>query len=40
MKLTKDVEKLKNKHSKTHNTITDLKNTLEGISSIISEIKQ
>ena len=38
--LTKDLEKLKNKHTKTNNTITELKNTLEGISSRISEAEE
>ena len=27
----KDLEELKNKHTKTNNTITEIKNTLEGI---------
>ena len=38
--LTKDLEKLKNKHTKTNNTITEIKNTLEGINSRISEAEQ
>ena len=33
----KDLEELKNKHTKTNNTITEIKNTLEGINSRISE---
>ena len=35
--INKDVEELKNKHIETNNTITDIKNTLEGINSRISE---
>ena len=33
----KDLEELKNKHTETNNTITEIKNTLEGINSRISE---
>ena len=33
--INKDLEELKNKH--TNNTITEIKNTLEGINSRISE---
>ena len=33
----KDLEELKNKHTETNNTTTDIKNTLEGINSRISE---
>ena len=33
--VNKDVEELKNKHTETNNTITDIKNTLEGINSRI-----
>ena len=33
----KDLEELKNKHAETNNTITEIKNTLEGINSRISE---
>ena len=29
--ILKDLEQLKNKHTETHNTITEIKNTLEGI---------
>ena len=29
--INKDIEKLKNKHTQTNNTITEIKNTLEGI---------
>ena len=35
--INKDLEELKNKHTETSNTITKIKNTLEGISSRISE---
>ena len=35
--INKDLEELKNKHIETNNTITDIKNTLEGINSRISE---
>ena len=34
--INKDLEELKNKHTET-NTITEIKNTLEGINSRISE---
>ena len=37
--INKDLEELKNKHAETNNTITEIKNTLEGISSGISEAK-
>ena len=33
--INKDLEELKNKHSETNNTITEIKNTLEGINSRI-----
>ena len=33
----KDLEELKNKHSETNNTINEIKTTLEGINSRISE---
>ena len=36
--INKHLEELKNKH--TNNTITDIKNTLEGINSRISEAKE
>ena len=36
--VNKDLEKLKNKH--TNNTITEIKNTLEGINSRISEAEK
>ena len=29
--ISKDLEELKNKHTETSNTITEIKNTLEGI---------
>ena len=35
--INKDLEELKNKHTETNNTITEIINTLEGISSRISE---
>ena len=35
--INKDLEELKNKHTETNNTITDIKDTLEGINSRISE---
>ena len=34
---SKDLEELKNKHTETNNTITKIKNTLEGINSRVSE---
>ena len=39
-RINKDLEELKNKHTKTNNTITDIKNTLEGIKSRISEAEE
>ena len=36
--INKDLEELKNKH--TNNTITEIKNILEGINSIISEAEE
>ena len=38
--INKDPEELKNKHAETNNTITEIKNTLEGINSRISEAEQ
>ena len=38
--ITKNLEELKNKHAKTNNTITEIKNTLERINSRISEAEQ
>ena len=36
----KDLDELKNKHAETNNTITEIKNTLEGITSRISEAEE
>ena len=38
--INKDLEKLKNKPKETNNTITEIKNTLEGINSRISEAEE
>ena len=38
--VNKDLEELKNKHTETNNTITEIKHTLEGINSRISEAEQ
>ena len=38
--INKDLEELKNKHTETNNTITEIKNTLGGINSRISEAEQ
>ena len=38
--INKDLEELKNKHTETHTTITEIKNTLEGINSRISEAEE
>ena len=38
--INKDLEELKNKHTETNNTITKIKNTLEGINSRISEAEE
>ena len=35
--ISKDLEEWKNKHPKTNDTITEIKNTLEGVNSRISE---
>ena len=35
--INRDLEEFKNKHTETNNTINEIKNTLEGISSRISE---
>ena len=35
--INKDLEELKNKHTETNDTITEIKNTLEGLNSRISE---
>ena len=38
--VNKDLEELKNKHTETNNTITEIKHTLEGINSRISEAEE
>ena len=38
--INKDLEELENKHTETNNTITKIKNTLEGINSRISEAEE
>ena len=38
--INKDLEELKTKHTETNNTITEIKNTLEGINSRISEAEE
>ena len=38
--INKDLEELKNKHKETNNTITEIKNILEGINSRISEAEE
>ena len=38
--INKDPEELRNKHTGTNNKITEIKNTLEGISSRISEAEE
>ena len=38
--IIKDLEELKNKLTETNNTIIEIKNTLEGISSRISEVEE
>ena len=38
--INRDLEELKNKHTETNNTITEIKNTLKGINSRISEAEQ
>ena len=38
--INKDIKELKNKHTETNNTITEIKNTLEGINSRISEAEE
>ena len=38
--INKDLEELKNKHTKANNTITEIKNTLEGFNSRISETEE
>ena len=38
--INKDLEEFKTKHTETNNTITEIKNTLEGINSRISEAEE
>ena len=38
--INKDIKELKNKHTETNNTITEIKNTLEGLNSRISEAEE
>ena len=38
--INKELEELKNKHTETDNTITEIKNILEGINSRISEAEE
>ena len=38
--INKDLEELKNKHADTNNTITEIKNTLEGVNSRLSEAEE
>ena len=38
--INKDLEELKNKHTETNNTITEIKHTLEGINSRITEAEE
>ena len=38
--INKDLEELKNEHTETNNTTTEIKNILEGINSTISEAEQ
>ena len=38
--INKGLEELKNKHTETNSTITEVKNTLEGINSRISETEE
>ena len=38
--INKDLGELKNKHTETNNTITEIKNTLEGINSRIAEAEE
>ena len=38
--INKDLKELKNKHTETNNTITENKNTLEGINNRISEAEE
>ena len=38
--INKDLEELKNKHTETNNITTEIKSTLEGINSRISEVER
>ena len=38
--INKDLEDLEDKHTETNNTITEIKNTLEGINSRVSEAEE
>ena len=38
--INKELEELKNKHTETNNTITEIKNTAEGINRRISEAEE
>ena len=38
--INKDLGQLKNKHTETNNTITEIRNTLEGINSRMSEAEE
>ena len=38
--INKDLEELKNKYTETNNTITEIKNTVEGIDIRISETEE
>ena len=38
--INEDLEELKNKHTETNNTITEIKNTLKGINSRISKAEE
>ena len=38
--INRDLEELKNKHTETNKTTTEIKNTLEGINSRISEAEE
>ena len=38
--INKDLEELKNKPKETNNTITEIRNTLEGINSRMSEAEE
>ena len=38
--INKDLEELKNKHTETNNTVAEIKNTVEGINSRLSEAEE